>query len=96
MRLDKTERMALRHAFKDFKGSVYLYGSRLDDNKRGGDIDLLIMPESNLSSLKLTIETQRRFFLKCEQKLDVVVYKEDKPFCQEILKHAQKIDIAAL
>ena len=38
MRLDKLERGALKFVLKDFKGEIYLFGSRLDDDKKGGDI----------------------------------------------------------
>ena len=35
MRLDTQEREALRFALKDFKGEVYLFGSRLDNTAKG-------------------------------------------------------------
>jgi predicted nucleotidyltransferase len=45
MRLSDAERGAIRRAIADFdpEAMVYLFGSRTDDTKRGGDIDLLIM-----------------------------------------------------
>lgn len=45
MRLTDTERQILRDAARDAFGNdtkVYLFGSRVDDTKRGGDIDLLV------------------------------------------------------
>ena len=38
MRLDKIEKEALKKSLMDFKGEVFLFGSRLDDGKKGGDI----------------------------------------------------------
>ena len=45
MRLSETERKAIKAALKkhfDATARVYLFGSRTDDQKRGGDIDLYI------------------------------------------------------
>ena len=36
MRLDALEREALKYALNDFNGDVYLFGSRIDDTKKGG------------------------------------------------------------
>ena len=36
MRLDTQEKEALRFALKDFRGKAYLFGSRLDNTKKGG------------------------------------------------------------
>jgi len=47
MRLDEHEKKALKHALKDFHGEVYLFGSRVDSSKRGGDIDILLMPKKD-------------------------------------------------
>ncbi len=41
IRLDECERKALKKALKDFKREVYIFGSRFDPNKKGGDIDIL-------------------------------------------------------
>lgn len=57
---------------------MYLFGSRLDDTKNGSDIDILIVPKDNNNQLKLSLEIQAKFFSKCEQKLDVVIY--NNPF----------------
>ena len=45
MRLSEFERQTLKRAAQDIFGPqvmVRLYGSRVDDSRRGGDIDLLI------------------------------------------------------
>jgi uncharacterized protein len=94
MRLDDTEKKALKYALDEFKGDVYLFGSRLDRKKRGGDIDLLLIPSIKVLPLKTTLTIQARFFSQSEQKLDVVVYDGNDPFCREIIKGAKHIDTA--
>jgi uncharacterized protein len=94
MRLDKCERKALKYCLTDFEGDVYLFGSRLDDTKRGGDIDILLLPKTTVvNTLKLSLRIQTKFFSLCEQQLDVVVYSPDNPFCKEIMNSAQRLDI---
>jgi len=62
--------------FKD--GDVYLFSSRVDNNKRGGDIDIYLCPIHNQDdSLKKKI----KFLLKHEdyigeQKIDVIISKD--------------------
>ncbi|MBU1122030.1 MAG: nucleotidyltransferase domain-containing protein [Candidatus Omnitrophota bacterium] len=90
MRLDDQEKKALRFALKEFKGKVYLFGSRVNEAKRGGDIDLLVIPDKKGNHLKLVLKIQTRFFSICEEKLDVIVY-DDSLFCKEVLKHAERI-----
>ena len=97
MRLDKYERKALKNALKDFNGTVYLFGSRLDDAKKGGDIDILLLPEDRkkINSLKLSLQIQTKFFSVCEQNIDVVVYN-NHPFYDEIIKNAKKLVITGI
>ena len=64
MRLDALEREALKYALNDFDGDAYLFGSRIDDTKRGGDIDILLVPKERTNSLKLSLGIQRKFFFK--------------------------------
>jgi len=71
MRLDSIERTALKQALIDIEGEVYLFGSRVDNSKRGGDIDLLVFSEKD--PFELSREIAIKFFMKCEEKLDVVV-----------------------
>ena len=96
MRFDTQEKEALKYALANFKGKVYVFGSRLDAAKKGGDIDIMVVPDEKVSALKLSIEIQKRFFSMCEQKLDVIVYRSDKPFCREVMSYAERLDIHAI
>lgn len=95
MRLTQDERRALKRALRDFKGEIYIFGSRLRDDLKGGDLDILLIPEENVDPVKLRLLVKSRFYMECEEDLDVVVYKDD-PFCREILKNAKRITLEDL
>ena len=95
MRLDRCEKKALAYALRDFEGDAYLFGSRVDATKKGGDIDLLLIPRKRNNPLKLSMQIEANFFSLCEEKIDVVIYTNNS-FCKEIIKHAKRLDIARL
>lgn len=68
----------------DPNASVYLFGSRTDNNKKGGDIDIAILSE--LVSLKEKIEIKYNFYQAFgEQKLDLLIVSDENiPFWQVV------------
>lgn len=90
MRLDIVQKSALKKAINKVDGQVYLFGSRVDDKKRGGDIDILIFSERN--PFELSQEVSVKFFMECEEKIDVTVMnplrltKEQQAFLRVIKK----------
>ena len=76
MRLDAAELRAVRHALADVAGPAFLFGSRVDDNARGGDIDVLVF--SNEEPYRLSQRIATAFFSECEEKIDVVVMNPDR------------------
>jgi len=54
MRLSIFEQEAIKNAVAqgDKEAKVYLFGSRVDDTKRGGDIDILILSQVLVASDK--------------------------------------------
>jgi predicted nucleotidyltransferase len=95
MRLPLEQRDCLKNEIKKFapESKIYLFGSRADDNKKGGDIDILI-----LSKKKLTFEQKVAikwgFFKKFgEQKLDLVNFQFDEqdPFKDLVLDEAKEL-----
>ena len=91
MRLSKDEVDLLKkELYKLSKNAkLYLFGSRVDDSKKGGDIDLLIVSNE---LTKKDLRTLRVEFFKLfgEQKLDIVLddgsFKD--PFVKLIYKKA--------
>ncbi|MDD2714801.1 MAG: nucleotidyltransferase domain-containing protein [Candidatus Wallbacteria bacterium] len=74
MRLSPDEIRAIKEsvAEADPKAVIYLYGSRSDDGKRGGDIDLMVLSD------KIDRRARRKIKLKIydrigEQKIDLLV-----------------------
>ena len=77
MRLNESEKITIKAvvAALDPKASVYLFGSRVDDTRRGGDIDLLIMSDVLSASDRGTIHWELCSRLG-EQKIDIVIAKD--------------------
>lgn len=76
LRLYKDEIKALNQVLSTIKSEVYLFGSRTDLNKKGGDIDLLIFSSKN--PLLLSQQLKRVFYENIDEKIDVVVMDKNK------------------
>lgn len=98
MRLHLSEVQAIVLSVKEIFGdssSVYLFGSRVDDSLRGGDIDLYIDPQvqEELFEKKIKFLTALDRLLG-EQKVDVVIAKDaDRVIEHEAMTKGVKLDI---
>jgi uncharacterized protein len=79
VRLRDFEVTAIKEVIKKYlpDSRVLLYGSRADDSKKGGDIDLLIY-----TSVEVDFTTKSRIYWEIcerigEQKIDMIFTKED-------------------
>lgn len=94
MRLTEAQLTAIRNSATEVFGEhagVWLFGSRVDDTRRGGDIDLLVSP--NLSDAAERLAAKLRFLARLERrlgerKIDVVVAAPDDE--REIVKAARE------
>jgi predicted nucleotidyltransferase len=79
MRLSASEITAIREEIGrlDPKADVYVYGSRVDDSARGGDVDLLVVSDTLgfRDVLRLRIQILDRIGW---QQLDLVVRRRDQ------------------
>ena len=95
MRLSKEECNNLVNSIGHFRpfSEIFLFGSRADKNKKGGDIDLLIIDEK-----PLTVDERVRIEMSFwevfgPQKLDLVSFPKssDDPFKRIALKNAIRL-----
>ena len=100
MRLTEYEIKSIKESFEKYfaDGDVYLFGSRVDDTQKGGDIDLFID-----TPLQGDLQERKTGFLLDleskigEQKIDVVISKDKRrPIEQEALKRRIKLDLQKL
>ena len=94
MRLSEDEVKVLKQSLSRLSSNakLYLFGSRVDDSKKGGDIDLLIVAKDFTKKhlRKLRIDFFKHFG---EQKMDIVVDDGSfiDPFHKIIYKKAVRL-----
>ena len=95
MRLTTKEIKTIKKTFLNIfdKGNIYLFGSRVDDTKRGGDIDLYIesVSDENLLEKKLDFLVELKQKIG-DQKIDVIISKDKSRLIeQEAIKTGVKL-----
>lgn len=90
MRLQKQEIQTILQVARNIYGEkvkVYLFGSRLDNTKRGGDIDLLIRTDEEKKGVlaRIRMIAQLKFLLG-DQKIDIIGDHEESIVAQEALQ----------
>lgn len=82
MRLTQNEIDSIKKTFLEVfgEGEIYLFGSRIDDSKKGGDIDLFIKLPYSLNVDEF-FDKKSEFRIKLyeligEQKIDIVLEKD--------------------
>ncbi len=99
MRLSDYQRFVIRTTVTETFGegaSVWLFGSRVDDCKRGGDIDLLIETDQNDINVLMRAEITflSRLMLRLgEQKIDVLLNYPSRKLHPPIFQIAKQTGI---
>jgi len=79
MRLTESEILSIKEVFQNvFKhGEIFLFGSRVDDTKKGGDIDLFIIQKNKENNLEKKINFLTLLKQKIgDQKIDIIISKD--------------------
>ncbi len=89
MRLSEHTKTSIITVFEQIfqKGAIYLFGSRVDDQQKGGDIDLFVAPASldNIANKKIAFLVLLKQMIG-EQKIDVVIDRGENRLIDRIAK----------
>ena len=96
MRLTPQQAAIIRSAAREVFGAdarVWLFGSRVDDSKRGGDIDLLIETCDRLAPAEM-VQRRTRYAARLyrslgEQRIDMVITARGEPDARPVVAEAQ-------
>jgi predicted nucleotidyltransferase len=97
MRLTSKEKQAIERAAREVfapRSRIRLFGSRLDDARRGGDIDLLIESPAALAPREL-VDKRNRFIARLyrllgEQRIDVLIVPPGMPDDRPVIQSARR------
>ena len=78
MRLTSSQRDAIKESVRLHlpDARIYLYGSRTDDTKRGGDIDLLVLTNQSADGAMKSLILREMFKRIGERHIDLLVERE--------------------
>ena len=99
MRLSHFEQEMIVKSFKQVfgDGDLYLFGSRVDDTEKGGDIDLYLVPSNraeNEHKLKIEFLVKLKKYIG-EQKIDVILASdENRTIEKTALRDGIKLNIS--
>lgn len=88
MRLRQREiEVIKKYFYQFFDGEIYLFGSRVDDTKRGGDIDLYlkVKDKTNLFERKLKFLSSIKKEIG-ERRIDIVFNKDENRLIEKEAK----------
>jgi len=93
VRLKSNEVVVIKRVITQFDSDadIYLYGSRVDDDKKGGDIDILVLSKniSFLDKLKIKVTLYAELG---EQKIDLLIAENaSKPFVKMVFEEAMPL-----
>jgi len=85
MRITNKEKNIILDTIKDIFGDsvVYLFGSRIDDTKRGGDIDIFIIPKNKTNLLYKKLLTKSRLENILFKPFDIIVSKNNNSLIEK-------------
>jgi uncharacterized protein len=93
MRLANEEHSAISDTIHqaDADAMIYLFGSRVDDAAKGGDIDLLVLSKKINLMMKLEILAQLHQRLG-ERKIDIAIYPDTtRPFPRMVMHEGVRL-----
>ncbi len=89
MRLEKNEIEVIISTVDNVfnRAEVFLFGSRLDNSKKGGDIDLFIIPQERTNLFEKNIKVLAKLERILHKPVDIVIHKNfERNIEKEILK----------
>jgi predicted nucleotidyltransferase len=77
VRLKKRERELVKKILSEIFGEceVYLFGSRVDDAKSGGDVDLFVVPRDRENLLSKKARAKLRLEYRLHKPVDLIVHE---------------------
>jgi len=72
---------------------IYLFGSRVDDGKKGGDIDIMVLSGRRLNWKEKSRIRWRYYGKYGEQKMDIVTFSfvDENPFKRLIMETGRQL-----